>query len=102
MKRLVIGAGIVAVLVASAVVIVPMVLPKDAIKARVIQEVEAASGLRLRIDGPVSISFCRRFISARKMSGCRVKLAPGVSNLPVPVPFLSNLVGELCLAAPFR
>ena len=61
MKRLVIGAGIVAVLVASAVVIVPMVLPKDAIKARVVQEVEAATGWRLRIDGPVAISLLPQF-----------------------------------------
>lgn len=56
MKRLLIGAGVAAALLASAAVIVPLVLPKDAIKARVAQEVEAATGWRLRMDGDVSIS----------------------------------------------
>ncbi|MCA1300129.1 AsmA family protein [Stappia indica] len=56
MKRLAIGIlGLVLVLVAAAL-IVPYFLPADALKARVIAEVERRSGWRLRLDGPVSIS----------------------------------------------
>ncbi|MBA4611400.1 AsmA family protein [Stappia taiwanensis] len=47
--------GLILVLVAAAL-IVPYFLPADALKARVIAEVERRSGWRLRLDGPVSIS----------------------------------------------
>lgn len=56
MRRLLIGFGASFFLLATIVLAVPFLLPKDAIKARVVAEVDHALGWRLRLDGPVSLS----------------------------------------------
>ncbi|WP_106753769.1 AsmA family protein [Pannonibacter carbonis] len=56
MKRALIALAGTGLVVGTAVFVVPMFLPRDAIKARVVQELEAATGWYLRVDGPVSVS----------------------------------------------
>lgn len=56
MRRILIGIGVLFALAAAVVIAVPLLLPKDAIKAKVVEQVEAATGWRLRLDGPVSLS----------------------------------------------
>ncbi|NBN65980.1 AsmA family protein [Pannonibacter tanglangensis] len=56
MKRALIALAGAGLLVGTAAVVVPLFMPRDAIKVRVVQELEAATGWHLRIDGPVAIS----------------------------------------------
>lgn len=61
MRRILIGIGALFALVAAVVIAVPLLLPKDTIKAKVVEQVEAATGWRLRLDGPVSLSLLPGF-----------------------------------------
>lgn len=61
MRRLLIGFGAFFFLLATFVLVAPFFLPKDAIKARVVAEVDRALGWRLRLDGPVSLSLVPGF-----------------------------------------
>ncbi|MTI43466.1 uncharacterized protein involved in outer membrane biogenesis [Roseibium hamelinense] len=61
MRRLIIGLGSLFFVLATIVVVAPFLLPKDTIKAQVITQVERASGWRLRLDGPVSLSLIPQF-----------------------------------------
>ncbi|WP_417687517.1 AsmA family protein [Roseibium sp.] len=61
MRRLLIGLGGLFFLLVTFVLVVPLFLPKDAIKQQVIAEVEKAVGWRLRLDGPVSLSLLPGF-----------------------------------------
>jgi len=61
MRRLLIGLGGLFFLLATIVLVVPFLLPKDTIKQQVIAEVEKAVGWRLRLDGPVSLSLLPGF-----------------------------------------
>lgn len=61
MRRILIGLGVFIVTIAAVAVIVPMFLPKDAIKQQVIKQVESAAGWRLRLDGDVSLSLLPGF-----------------------------------------
>ena len=66
MKRLLIGLGAIVFTVVAAALIVPFFLPKETIKNEIVAQVEAATGWRLRIDGPVSLSLLPGFnLSAR-------------------------------------
>lgn len=66
MKRLLVGLGGVLFVVVAAALIVPFFLPKETIKNEVVAQVEAATGWRLRIDGPVGLSLLPGFnLSAR-------------------------------------
>ncbi|MTH96905.1 AsmA family protein [Roseibium sp. RKSG952] len=56
MRRLLIGIGVLFVVAAAAVVAVPFLLPKETIRAQVIEQIEQSSGWRLRLDGPVSLA----------------------------------------------
>ncbi|PTW59075.1 uncharacterized protein involved in outer membrane biogenesis [Breoghania corrubedonensis] len=66
MKRiLVVAAGIV-VLVVVVALVVPFFLPKDTIKRQIVSQVETATGWRLRLDGSVGLSLLPSFsLSAR-------------------------------------
>ena len=59
-KRVVVGlAGLVLAVVAlvlAAAIVVPWFLPKDAIRAELVAQIESRTGLRLRLDGPVGLS----------------------------------------------
>lgn len=60
-KRVVIGLfGLVFVLV-TVVLVVPLFLPKDAIRDELIAQIEARTGWRVRIDGPVGLSLLPGF-----------------------------------------
>ncbi|WP_417671253.1 AsmA family protein [Roseibium sp.] len=61
MRRLLIGLGGLFFLLVTVVLVVPLFLPKDAIKQQVIAEVDKAVGWRLRLDGPVSLSLLPGF-----------------------------------------
>ncbi|MBD8892153.1 AsmA family protein [Roseibium litorale] len=61
MRRILIGLGALFALVAAVVIAVPLLLPKDAIKTKVVEQVEVATGWRLRLDGPVSLSLLPGF-----------------------------------------
>lgn len=56
MKRALIALAGTGLVVGTAVFVVPMFLPREAIKARVVQELEAATGWYLRVDGGVEVS----------------------------------------------
>ncbi|SDU38416.1 AsmA family protein [Stappia sp. ES.058] len=61
MKRVVVGLLSLFFILACVVLIVPLLLPKDAIRAELISRVEARTGWRLRLDGPVSLSLLPGF-----------------------------------------
>ncbi|AXS42116.1 AsmA family protein [Breoghania sp. L-A4] len=66
MKRLLVGFGALLFAVVAAGLIVPFFLPKETIKREIVAQVEAATGWRLRIDGPVGLSLLPGFnLSAR-------------------------------------
>lgn len=61
MKRVLIGLGGIFILVLVAALVVPLFLPKDAIRREIVAQVEEATGWRLRIDGPVGLSLLPSF-----------------------------------------
>jgi len=69
MRRLLIGLGAFFFLLVTIVLAVPFFLPKDAIKQRVVSEVEQQLGWRLRLDGPVSLSLLPGFSLAAENVG---------------------------------
>ncbi|GGB39252.1 hypothetical protein GCM10011316_09110 [Roseibium aquae] len=56
MRRLLIGLFSLAFMLATAILVIPFFLPKDAIRSKVIAEIDRQYGWRLRLDGPVSLS----------------------------------------------
>ncbi len=56
MKRILVGAAGILVLLFVAALVIPFFLPKDAIKRQIVAEIEDATGWRLRVDGGVGIS----------------------------------------------
>jgi len=56
MKKVLIGIAGVLVLLVAAALIVPFLIPFDTYKTRLVQEVKAATGRDLRIDGPIRLS----------------------------------------------
>ncbi|WP_321344435.1 AsmA family protein [Breoghania sp.] len=56
MKRILVGAAGILVLLFVAALVIPFFLPKDAIKRQIVAEIEDATGWRLRVDGAVGIS----------------------------------------------
>ncbi len=61
MRRLLIGIGAFFFLLATAAFVVPLFLPKDVIKDKVVAIVDQQLGWRLRLDGPVSLSLLPGF-----------------------------------------
>ena len=61
MKRVIVGLSSLFFLLALVVLIVPLLLPKEAIRAELISRIEASTGWRLRLDGPVSLSLLPGF-----------------------------------------
>lgn len=56
MKKLLIGAGILVLLLVAAVIAIPFIVPVDTMKAELVTKVKEATGRDLRINGPVSFS----------------------------------------------
>ncbi len=61
MRRLLIGLGSLLFVLATIVLVVPLLLPKDEIKRQVVEQVDARLGWRVRLDGPVSLSLFPAF-----------------------------------------
>jgi AsmA protein len=61
LKRVVVGLLSLFFILALVVLIVPLLLPKEAIRAELISRIEASTGWRLRLDGPVSLSLLPGF-----------------------------------------
>ncbi|WP_029058637.1 AsmA family protein [Stappia stellulata] len=61
MKRVVVGLLSLFFILALVVLVVPLLLPKDAIRAELIARIEANTGWRLRLDGPVGLSLLPGF-----------------------------------------
>lgn len=62
MKRLFAGLAVLAIGLVAVVLVVPLLLPKDAIKDTVVDRFETATGWQLRLDGPVSLSLIPSFV----------------------------------------
>ncbi|MCZ6482899.1 MAG: AsmA family protein, partial [Alphaproteobacteria bacterium] len=56
MKKLLVGLGVVIVLLVTAVIALPVLIPSDTIKEQIAAQVRDATGRELRIDGEVSFS----------------------------------------------
>ncbi|WP_428648030.1 AsmA family protein [Roseibium sp.] len=56
MRRLLVGLGSLLLVLATIVLVVPLLLPKDEIKRQVVEQVDKRLGWRVRLDGPVSLS----------------------------------------------
>ncbi|GAB4519645.1 MAG: hypothetical protein Tsb0019_20240 [Roseibium sp.] len=56
MRRLLIGLGSLVFMLATVILVVPLLLPKDEIKRQVVEQVDKRLGWRVRLDGPVSLS----------------------------------------------
>ncbi|WP_319774353.1 AsmA family protein [Breoghania sp.] len=56
MKRILVGAAGILLLLLIVALVIPFFLPKDAIKRQIVAEIEGATGWRLRVDGAVGIS----------------------------------------------
>ncbi|CTQ56819.1 putative assembly protein [Roseibium album] len=56
MRRLLIGLGSLMIMLVTAILVVPLFLPKDEIKRQVVEQVDNRLGWRVRLDGPVSLS----------------------------------------------
>lgn len=56
MRRLLIGLGSLVIMLITAILVVPLFLPKDEIKRQVVEQVDQRLGWRVRLDGPVSLS----------------------------------------------
>ncbi|WP_417769319.1 AsmA family protein [Stappia sp.] len=61
MKRLLVGLVCLLSLLLAAAFVVPLLLPKDAIRAELIAQIEQRTGWRLRLDGPVGLSLLPGF-----------------------------------------
>lgn len=61
MKRLLVGLLSLLFLLLAAAFVVPLLLPKDAIRAELIAQIEQRTGWRLRLDGPVGLSLMPGF-----------------------------------------
>lgn len=61
MKRLVVGLAGILLIVALVVIVVPFLLPKDAIRQEVVARFEETTGWRLRLDGDVDLSLAPGF-----------------------------------------
>lgn len=61
MKRLLVGLLCLLFLLLAAAFVVPLLLPKDAIRAELIAQIEQRTGWRLRLDGPVGLSLVPGF-----------------------------------------
>ncbi len=56
MKKILAGLAIVIVVLIGAILVLPSLIPTDAIKDRLVAEVGKATGRQLRLDGPISLS----------------------------------------------
>lgn len=63
-KKILIGLAVVVVLLVAAVLIVPGMIPTDTYKQRIAEQVEAATGRELRIDGDIDVSVLPRLAIA--------------------------------------
>ncbi len=61
MKRLLVGSLSLLFLILAVAFVVPLLLPKDAIRAELIAQIEQRTGWRLRLDGPVGLSLLPGF-----------------------------------------
>lgn len=61
MKRLLVGLVCLLFVLLAAAFVVPLLLPKDAIRAELIAQIEQRTGWRLRLDGPVGLSLVPGF-----------------------------------------
>jgi AsmA protein len=75
MKKILIGVGIFVVLLVAAVLVVPSLIPADAIRDRLVAEVNNATGRQLRLEGPISLSVIPSL--AVKLEKVALSNAPG-------------------------
>lgn len=73
MKRALAGLASLLFLLMAAAFVVPLLLPKDAIRAELISQIEERTGWRLRLDGPVGLSLLPGF----RMSAENVGVSAG-------------------------
>ena len=73
MKRALAGLGSLLFLLLATAFVVPLLLPKDAIRDELVSQIEERTGWRLRLDGPVGLSLLPGF----RMSAENVGIAAG-------------------------
>lgn len=73
MKRVLAGLGSLLFLLLATAFVVPLLLPKDAIRDELVRQIEERTGWRLRLDGPVGLSLLPGF----RMSAENVGIAAG-------------------------
>src|SRR3954452_1595097 len=78
MKKIAIGLGALVVLVVVILLVAPFLIPLDTYKAKLVEQVKAATGRDLRIDGPVRLSIIPRLaLGAEKIAFAN---APGATS----------------------
>ena len=84
MKKLLVGLGVVIVLLVTAIIALPVLIPSDMIKERISAQVRDATGRELRIDGEVSFSLVPNIefnASDLSLSNAAGMIAPGMFSL---------------------
>jgi AsmA protein len=77
MRRILIGLAVVVVVLILIAIVVPLLIPADAYRGRIVQAVQSATGRELRIEGPLSFSILPSI--AIEANNVALANAPGVA-----------------------